>query len=108
MKAAYVGAVSRILAQVLAVLLTVGLSLYIVNRSMQPSGPPQAPVENPRARRCGDRSNISSRFSDEGLSSYPINVEVNNGAVILTGQVPSETVKKKVEEVTRKKRCQKR
>jgi pSer/pThr/pTyr-binding forkhead associated (FHA) protein len=39
LKAAYVGAVSRIVAQVLAVLLTVGLSLYIVNRSMSPSQP---------------------------------------------------------------------
>jgi pSer/pThr/pTyr-binding forkhead associated (FHA) protein len=39
MKAAYVSAASRIVAQVLAVVLTVGLSLYIVNRSMSPSQP---------------------------------------------------------------------
>ena len=101
LKAAYVGAASRIVAQVMAVLLSVGLALYIANRSMQPSISPQVPVENPAPADSGIKSNISSRFSDEGLSSYPINVEVNNGAVILTGQVPSDTVKKKVEDVTR-------
>lgn len=101
LKAAYVGAASRIVAQVMAVLLSVGLALYIANRSMQPSISPQVPAENPAPADSGIKSNISSRFSDEGLSSYPINVEVNNGAVILTGQVPSETVKKKVEDVTR-------
>ncbi|HEX5734288.1 MAG TPA: FHA domain-containing protein [Blastocatellia bacterium] len=101
LKAAYVGAVSRILAQVLAVLLTVGLSLYIVNRSMQPSGAPQAPVDNTAPADPGTKSSIISRFSEEGLNSYSINVDVNNGAVILTGQVPNETVRKKIEDVTR-------
>lgn len=107
LKAAYVGAVSRILAQVLAVLLTVGLSLYIVNRSMKPSGPSPAPADNEikpsndnsAPTDAGIKSNIVSRFSnDRVLSLYSISVEVNNGVVILSGQVPSETVKEKAEE----------
>ena len=103
LKAAYVGAVSRILAQVLAVLLTVGLSLYIVNRSMQPSATPQTPADN-TASDAGIRSSIMSRFSDEGLGSYPINVDVSNGAVTLTGQVPSDAVKKKAEDIARREK----
>ncbi len=107
LKAAYVGAVSRILAQVLAVLLTVGLSLYIVNRSMNTSAPSPPPADNetkPSSDNSaptdtGIKSNIISRFSnDRILSPYSINVEVNNGAVVLSGQVPNETVKAKAEE----------
>ncbi|HXG95284.1 MAG TPA: DUF3616 domain-containing protein [Blastocatellia bacterium] len=40
LKAAYIGGLSRIVAQVIAVLLSVGLALYIANRSMSPGEKP--------------------------------------------------------------------
>jgi pSer/pThr/pTyr-binding forkhead associated (FHA) protein len=39
LKAAYIGGLSRIVAQVIAVLLSVGLALYVANRSMRPDKP---------------------------------------------------------------------
>ncbi len=44
LKAAYVGAVSRVVAQVIAVLLSVVLALWVVQKNMSPQ--PAAPVDN--------------------------------------------------------------
>ena len=61
MKAAYIGATSRIVAQVLSVILAVLLALY-VNSSMR-SGPSNPPVEN------GSKGNVKGKFSLPGAAT---------------------------------------
>lgn len=92
MRAAYIGAVSRVLAQVIAVLMTVGLALYITQRDTRSPGDPVIePGGKGKARLKVASAGAGTRFEGgEYEASGVVQVPGNKGIYFVDDSSPGE------------------